>query len=726
MKTLIATVAALAVCGQTLAQPDRILDTPAGWGYLYGATGNQINTSISTGSRPFSIELATTGLTPTYDTLFVVNSGAYAVSGSMVTYGQTSAGITTWLNTNNLRLLDLEGYENAAGNMVFTAVGVPNSGATAAPGWGWVAGVSVAQINSWLSGTNLRLIDLDTYTIGTTKYYSAVAVPNTGANVQSWWVYYNITEAQVVAELTANSARLISIAIESGGTITSAPRYSVVMVGQNPGAGWFHGNLSSAQVNDLVNQYGARLTCMRRFTNFVGSTRFAVAMVDNSNAQTRRVRDLLWAGTDGITGFTLKQVGGPVLAGVNQTFAFEPCSTVKLLHGVYAIHQCSIGADSLNANVEHRNECSSCPFTWTCTPVFHSVSDTVRALLEPSSNNALIALEKRYSIPSLLAFADAHGAPSLTLDRQDCQCAVVLNKATTGEMADFMEQAVDGTLYSNSWREQLFDRMNDLDSLGYGSYMTLNNVINQEAAAINLPTTVRDQFKDAVRYVNKGGSYECGNLAWGTEGGWASLPRKVTLASNWLILPREYTFALFGHNASTLPTIVYSMKQEMLREQIAEALATWKTACEPEVQANPLPVSVAPGATVLFGCTATSSGGIVTYQWRRNGVNLTVVPGHISGVFGTALTISNVTSADEGTYTCMTTTACGTDLSSGAVLSVSCYPDCNNSNTLTVADFGCFQGKYALGDLYADCNASGNLTVADFGCFQGKYILGCP
>ncbi|MFM9997255.1 MAG: hypothetical protein ACKVU4_15810 [Phycisphaerales bacterium] len=59
-------------------------------------------------------------------------------------------------------------------------------------------------------------------------------------------------------------------------------------------------------------------------------------------------------------------------------------------------------------------------------------------------------------------------------------------------------------------------------------------------------------------------------------------------------------------------------------------------------------------------------------------------------------------------------------------LSASCYPDCNSSGSLTVADFGCFQGKYVLGDLYADCNASGALTVADFGCFQGKYVLGCP
>ncbi|MFM9996064.1 MAG: hypothetical protein ACKVU4_09700 [Phycisphaerales bacterium] len=55
-----------------------------------------------------------------------------------------------------------------------------------------------------------------------------------------------------------------------------------------------------------------------------------------------------------------------------------------------------------------------------------------------------------------------------------------------------------------------------------------------------------------------------------------------------------------------------------------------------------------------------------------------------------------------------------------------CYPDCNASGNLTVADFGCFQGKYVLGDMYADCNQGGNLTVADFGCFQGKYVLGCP
>ncbi|MFM9997155.1 MAG: hypothetical protein ACKVU4_15305 [Phycisphaerales bacterium] len=55
-----------------------------------------------------------------------------------------------------------------------------------------------------------------------------------------------------------------------------------------------------------------------------------------------------------------------------------------------------------------------------------------------------------------------------------------------------------------------------------------------------------------------------------------------------------------------------------------------------------------------------------------------------------------------------------------------CFPDCDASGALTIADFNCFQSKYVLGDPYADCNASGSLTVADFGCFQGKYVLGCP
>ncbi len=59
-------------------------------------------------------------------------------------------------------------------------------------------------------------------------------------------------------------------------------------------------------------------------------------------------------------------------------------------------------------------------------------------------------------------------------------------------------------------------------------------------------------------------------------------------------------------------------------------------------------------------------------------------------------------------------------------IGLACYPDCNESGTLTVADFTCFQAKFVAADPYADCNASGTLTIADFTCFQAKFVAGCP
>jgi hypothetical protein len=55
-----------------------------------------------------------------------------------------------------------------------------------------------------------------------------------------------------------------------------------------------------------------------------------------------------------------------------------------------------------------------------------------------------------------------------------------------------------------------------------------------------------------------------------------------------------------------------------------------------------------------------------------------------------------------------------------------CYPDCNSDGVLNLADFGCFQTRFALGDPYADCNTDGVTNLADFGCFQTQFAFGCP
>ncbi len=55
-----------------------------------------------------------------------------------------------------------------------------------------------------------------------------------------------------------------------------------------------------------------------------------------------------------------------------------------------------------------------------------------------------------------------------------------------------------------------------------------------------------------------------------------------------------------------------------------------------------------------------------------------------------------------------------------------CYPDCNTDGTLTLADFACFQNKFATQSAYADCTNDTLFNLADFGCFQSKFVLACP
>ncbi|MCC6661929.1 MAG: hypothetical protein IT437_13705, partial [Phycisphaerales bacterium] len=63
-----------------------------------------------------------------------------------------------------------------------------------------------------------------------------------------------------------------------------------------------------------------------------------------------------------------------------------------------------------------------------------------------------------------------------------------------------------------------------------------------------------------------------------------------------------------------------------------------------------------------------------------------------------------------------------------------CYADCNRDGALTIADFTCFQAKFAAFDPYANCNKDAfgppagvyGINISDFGCFLTKYALGCP
>ena len=57
---------------------------------------------------------------------------------------------------------------------------------------------------------------------------------------------------------------------------------------------------------------------------------------------------------------------------------------------------------------------------------------------------------------------------------------------------------------------------------------------------------------------------------------------------------------------------------------------------------------------------------------------------------------------------------------------IDCYADCDQSTTLDIFDFLCFQDLFAAGDPTADCDGNTILDVFDFLCFQDAFATGCP
>jgi hypothetical protein len=88
----------------------------------------------------------------------------------------------------------------------------------------------------------------------------------------------------------------------------------------------------------------------------------------------------------------------------------------------------------------------------------------------------------------------------------------------------------------------------------------------------------------------------------------------------------------------------------------------------PTINTQPQSITVINPATAGFTLAATTSGGALSYQWRRNG---TPISGATSSSYTTPATTRTGGSANNGdVYTCAVTDSNGTTVSSGATLSV--------------------------------------------------------
>src|ERR1700676_4818814 len=134
-------------------------------------------------------------------------------------------------------------------------------------------------------------------------------------------------------------------------------------------ASWWSMGQTQSQMQDMATQNAGRIIHTSSYAG-CGGLCYAFILVDNSlpsldgsSPITSRVGQLLRAGgINGVQGLYLKQVGGPVLANLEESFVYEPASSIKVLAHLYALTQVQNGAATLADSVQrYTNGPASCP-----------------------------------------------------------------------------------------------------------------------------------------------------------------------------------------------------------------------------------------------------------------------------------------------------------------------------------------------------------------------------
>ncbi len=584
------------------AQDVREQSTPTANIYLLGASTASIAAQVANGYRLVDIEPRST---TTFDAVFVLNSGAYSEGWWWYT-GLTSTQLASNLTANSARLIDLEPYDDGNGNTRFACIMVDNTGANN-KSWWYYYNTTTTSINTHLGANNARLVDLDSYDIGGTTYYSGVMISNTGADNRGWWWYLNVTPAQISSFLNTNSAQLYDLEKRANGN------WDCVMI-QNPTSpGWYWWyDLTSSDISYLLGQYGVRPIDLEEYI-VGGVRRYSMVTINNSNALTTSVGNAMRAQTNGQVGCWMERINGSNVANLNGDTQFEPASTMKTLHLTHAMRRIYLGAATLgqliNVYTNYSPTNASCPID---SGAIQSAMQTVLTLMMVNSDNTRTqAVTAFFGQTNINNTAAALGMASTSLNhRIGCGADAVANpnRITLRDLHTLHEAVANGYLgsYRDNYYSIMLHSVNDL---------SIATVINAEGASLGLPSATIASFRNFTSVAHKGGSYGLSNggpLYYDrAEFGYLSLP----FISNDVITPREYSFGAFVNNAtndSNAATAIYTDAiPELLRPTIRAALQSWNNSL-----AGVVSFGAGCGSPTIYTQTVSGLpriGGSVTY-----------------------------------------------------------------------------------------------------------------
>jgi hypothetical protein len=572
---------------------DRIATVLTNWWTLSRQSLQDVSGTISTrNARIIDISIEQLAPTATFTVTYVENVAQYYKNWAWYA-GIDAATLASTLSTNNGRLTTLKAYDAGGGQIRFVAVMIANSGKDAKAS-AYLTDASPDQIAGALAATNGRLTQLSSYVSGGRTHYAAVGVAKDAHDPDSWW-YTGQTAAQITSLLTSNNARLIDLdynAVDS--------TYNAIMIGCAAGcpASSFYTGQSQSQMQDLATQNGARIIDSSPSPG-CGDLCFSFILADNANpgldganAATTRVAGLLRdGGITGVQGLYLKQVGGPVLANLEESFSFEPASTIKVLPHLYAINQVQNGTANLNDAVQqYTNGPDSCPDPAQLGDK-EALSAALQQMMWHSDNARTREVTDLLGAANINAYVTSIGMTGTSLNHIVGCGGPVPNQLTLADAGALYEGVANGTLLNPANQATFYSLMAGKAEFAAEKFdfthlwdtdipaMIAQAAPGATAAQLRDYLSTMDLAYKAGNYINCSDS--CSHIAdYYSIAGWVRIP----FCNGGFPAPQDYVFGIFLHGAidnaysdgkTTLAAKnFFAAKAELLREPIVAGLTS--------------------------------------------------------------------------------------------------------------------------------------------------------
>lgn len=290
------------------------------------------------------------------------------------------------------------------------------------------------------------------------------------------------------------------------------------------------------------------------------------------------VAALLNKNTDGTTGYYLKQVNGPVLTSNNEKFAFYPASTIKVIEHLHIMRGVQSGYILLKTNMDIWGDSCADNHAGEQPETKEPLSTTVKLMMKESNNQRTNAIQDGFGRPAINNTAhQAAGMSQSSAINHKFGCGGPTsnppNSLTLADITLLYEGVAKGTSLSGTSRDTFYQLMlNETDAF------FIQQIIDEEAAKMELPAAKKNGFKSQVKIALKAGgipaSYD--GFLYESIAGFVSLPF-LQNCGNSRKVNRGFVFGVFINKAKKINGgTTGTAASELFRDQVRNALTTWK------------------------------------------------------------------------------------------------------------------------------------------------------